>query len=156
MRVDRKKFTIRRVKNSWNIRHWRISRQHVYIYISVLLGRNFRHLYSPAGNLIVSRWGLSVGLEGEVERSARFSSGKCRSVSFQFAHRRGSRLFWESCFPWPKIYEHRSTFQGRRIYARSPRRRLMAGELSVCASIAAHSSSIIRRYITRVHSPWSF
>lgn len=26
--------------------------------------------------------GLSVGLEGEVEGSARFSSGKCRSVSF--------------------------------------------------------------------------
>lgn len=43
--------------------------------------------------------GLSVGLEGEVEGGARFSSGKCRSVSFQFAHCRGSRLFRESSFP---------------------------------------------------------
>lgn len=128
----------------------------IYIY--------FGFIRTKLSSSLFARWkfdSLAVrvvdeGLEGEVEGSARFSSGKCRSVSFQFAHRRGSRLFWESCFPWPKIYERRSTFQGRRIYARSPRRRLMAGELSVCASIAAHSSSIIRRYITRVHSPWSF
>lgn len=34
------------------------ARIYIYIYLSVLLGRNFRHLYSPAGNLIVSRRGV--------------------------------------------------------------------------------------------------
>lgn len=129
VQVDRTKFTIRRVKNSWNIRHWRISRQHVYV-------RNFRHLYSPAGNLIVSRCGVCRSVWRGRSKGARdsppgnaalFRSSSPIAAEVDFSGR--------APFPWPKIYERRSTFQGRRIYARSPASFDGLREASVCASI---------------------
>lgn len=129
VQVDRTKFAIRQVKNSWNIRHWRISRQHVYV-------RNFRHLYSPAGNLIVSRCGVCRSVWRGRSKGARdsppgnaalFRSSSPIAAEVDFSGR--------APFPWPKIYERRSTFQGRRIYARSPASFDGLREASVCASI---------------------
>lgn len=80
--------------------------------------------------------GLSVGLEGEVEGGARdsppgnaalFRSSSPIAAEVDFSGR--------APFPWPKIYERRSTFQGRRIYARSPASFDGLREASVCASI---------------------
>lgn len=136
-----------------SLENFETARIYIYIYLSVLLGRNFRHLYSPAGNLIVSRRGVCRSVSrGEVEESARFSSGKCRSVSFQFAHCRGSRLFWESSFPWPP----RFTSVGPRFrggeFTRGTRRRLR--ELSLDRPPPPRQLFVV--HITRVHSTWSF
>lgn len=82
----------------------------IYIYIFIRT-KLWSSLHACCGNLIVSGRGLFGG--GRLFGRRRFSSGKCRSVSFC-----GSRVFWSRlCFPWPKIYERR--FRGGEFTVRT-------------------------------------
>lgn len=135
-----------------SLENFETARIYIYIYIS------FGFIRTKLSSSLFACWkfdslaarGLSVGFE--VEGSARFSSGKCRSVSFQFAHCRGSRLFWESSFPWPP----RFTSVGPRFrggeFTRGARRRLR--ELSLDRPPPSRQLFVV--HITRVHSTWSF